>query len=202
MRRSAFECVIDAVTVILRIFLEVGVPGNFFAENELAVDGGGAFSVGAAEVETDSASVEVPAERHGGLFRLRSICIGAGYDLHPVAVNTSHHGVIEGAFALGRVNFRKLFGDFRIPGDRDFPAAPHPEKPFHKTLDVSDVRRHFGGIGVVEYDGRINTDTFGIAFYGNDDILAFAGGVDRFAELSVPEGRGNEIFVEARDHCA
>ena len=201
MRRGAFQCVIDAVAVILRVFLEIGVPGNFLTENEFAVDGRGAFSVGAAEVETDSASVKVSAERHGGLFRFRSVRIGAGYDLHPVAVNASHHGVIKGAFAFGRIDFRKFFGNFRISGDRDLPAASHPEEPFHETFNVPDVRRHFGGVGVVEYDGRINTDTFGIAFNGDNDILAFAGGVDRFTEFSVPEGCGNEIFVETRNHC-
>ena len=201
MRRRTLERVIDAVAMILRVFLEVGVPGNFLTENEFAVDGRGAFSVGAAEVETDSASVKVPAERHGGLFRFRSVRIGAGYDLHPVAVNASHHGVIERAFAFGRIDFRKFFGNFRISGDCDLPASSHPEKPFHETFDVPDVRRHFGGVGVVEYDGRINTDAFGIAFNGDNDILAFAGGFDRLAELSVPEGRRNEIFVETRDHC-
>ena len=69
MRGGTFQRVVDAVVMVLRVALEIRVPGDLLGEDHLAVDDRGALAVGAAEIEPDPAAVEVAAERDGRFAR-------------------------------------------------------------------------------------------------------------------------------------
>ena len=67
VRCGAFQRVMDALDVIVRIALEIRIPSDFFGEDHLAVDQRGAFAVGTAEVEADAAAIEIASEGHHGV---------------------------------------------------------------------------------------------------------------------------------------
>ena len=53
-----------------------GVPRHFVAEDDLAIDHGGAFAVAGAEVEADAAALQMAAERRGGFALLGARVVG------------------------------------------------------------------------------------------------------------------------------
>ena len=55
---SAAEAVHDSVVVVGRIFLEIGIPSDFFREDDFAIDECGAFAIGSAEVEADAVAMD------------------------------------------------------------------------------------------------------------------------------------------------
>ena len=64
---GALQGIVDAVVVILRVALYGRVPGDFIAEDDFAIDDGGALAVAGAEVEADAAAIQMTAEGSGGL---------------------------------------------------------------------------------------------------------------------------------------
>src|ERR1017187_2675010 len=59
---GAVQGIVDAVVVILRVALHGGVPGDLVAEDDLAIDDGGALAVAGAQVEADAAAIQVASE--------------------------------------------------------------------------------------------------------------------------------------------
>ena len=59
---GALKGILYALEVILGVGLEVRIPDDFFAEDDLAVMHGGYFTIGAAEVETDTAAFEMASQ--------------------------------------------------------------------------------------------------------------------------------------------
>ena len=73
VRGGAFQRIVDALDVIVRIALEIRIPDDFLGKHHLAIDQRGAFSIGPAEIEADAAAFEIAAEGHhrvvgGGQF--------------------------------------------------------------------------------------------------------------------------------------
>ena len=72
--------IVDAIVMVLRVALEIWIPGDFLAEDHVAVDHSGGFAVGSAEIETDPAAIEMAAEGHGRFARCRQRINGARFD--------------------------------------------------------------------------------------------------------------------------
>ena len=124
--------------MVIRVGLEVGVPDDFLAELHFAVDDCRRFSVAAAEVESDPATVEVAADRPGlGVFR-RQFSAANHLDRLPVVPNTDHV-VVKFAERICPVMFLKPGHEALGTAQVDFPAATLPEQKLHDTLDMPEV---------------------------------------------------------------
>src|SRR5882724_2873485 len=62
--------VVDAVEVILRVALQLGLPNHLARKYFFAVDHGCDFAITAARVETNAAALQVPAHSRALLFLL------------------------------------------------------------------------------------------------------------------------------------
>ena len=115
MGGGALQGIVDAVVVILRVALHGGVPGDLVAEDDFAIDDGGALAVAGAQVEADAAAIQVTAEGSGGFAFLGAGIVGHALDGHGAAVDAfAHEAVVEGARALGRVDGAEVIGDARL----------------------------------------------------------------------------------------
>ena len=63
MLSRAMQRSVDAVIVILRIVLEIGIPWHLLRKDALPIDHRRAFSIGSPEIEADPAAIEMPPER-------------------------------------------------------------------------------------------------------------------------------------------
>jgi len=145
MRGGAPERVLDTVEVIPRIGLGAGIPGHLLAENHLAIDHGGAFAIARAQIETDTAAVQMAAQRGGDFPFLRESVKRNAFESHGVAVDALAHEVeVEGAGALEGVEAAKISGDARIAGDGDPVSALLPEQEFQQALGVAMVQGYVG----------------------------------------------------------
>src|SRR6478609_7437086 len=78
MRRRLPQRIHDAVEVVLRVGLEIGIPFRLLAEDDLAINHRCGLAITAAEIETDATAFEIAPERTGvGAFR-RDV-LGADY---------------------------------------------------------------------------------------------------------------------------
>jgi hypothetical protein len=59
------------VDVVGGVFLEIGIPRDLLRVDDLAVDERRGLAVAATEIETDAATVEVPAHREARIVRCR-----------------------------------------------------------------------------------------------------------------------------------
>jgi hypothetical protein len=140
MRGGLLQRVHDAVEVILRIRLVVGIPFRLVAEHDAAVDDGGGLAIAAAEVEADPAPVQMPPQRLGDRPLRRQIA--RTHDLeraieHPLADQVRVEST-SGGVAVVR---GQLGGGHRRPVDVDAPAAARPEKELDEPLEVGGVAR-------------------------------------------------------------
>ena len=193
---GAGEGVADAVEVVLRIGLEVGVPGDFFGEDDFAIDDGGGFAIGAAEVEADAAAVEVTTEGGGGAVGWREFVYFAGDDLDGLAEHAGADGfAVEGLGTVGGVEGGEHGGEVVVAGDVDAAAAAGPEQEFEGAFDGGLVE---GDVGTfVGEDAKLVMEG-GAAGSGEGKVeVAGAGvGFDLLAVVAVPEDGGKEGGVE------
>src|SRR5579863_5443385 len=104
--------------MILRIGLDAGVPGHFFAKDHFAIHQRGAFAIACAQIETNAAAFQMAAERCGYFFFRWSVLEGGGLDGEWKAVHALTNELpVEGARSAGCVNAAQVIGDMRIPGD-------------------------------------------------------------------------------------
>ena len=194
MRGGAAEGVEDAVEVVLRVDLEVGVPDGFVAEDDGAVDDGGDFAVAAAEVEADAAAVEVASERtRGGAGR----GWGAGDgDFERVVVDalTDEVGIEAAGGGFAEVA-GELIGQCLRAVEVDAPAAAAPEEEFYEALEGGEVAGAGGVVGGENFGGVVGDGAVGL-FEGEEDGDGAAGGVGGGAEGVVGEDGGAELRVE------
>ncbi len=155
LRGGQLQAVADAVEVIGRVGLKVGVPLDLLGEDDLAVDEGGAFAVAAPEVEADAAAFQVVLHRkaggRGGIGR------GAAFtDAHGLPeAGLTDKVAIESARALGPVGLPELGDNFVRPVHPDAAAAPCPQQGLDQPLSVTpvvlgmlrQVGEHTGSVG-------------------------------------------------------
>ena len=60
--------------MILRVRIEIRVPSGFLAENHSPFDDGSRLAVTAAQVESDTATVQMTPERNGASAFRREVC--------------------------------------------------------------------------------------------------------------------------------
>src|SRR4051812_11338073 len=88
----------DAVEVILGVGLGAGIPRDFFAEYNFAVNHRCALTIAGTEVKADAMTLEMAAEGSGGFALLRRTVVCGGDDLHRTAVDSlAHEFVVERA---------------------------------------------------------------------------------------------------------
>ena len=76
VRGGAPQRIVDAVEVVLRVGLRARAPRHLVAEDDFAVDHGGALAVAGAEVEADAAALQMAAQRRGGFALLGRVVVG------------------------------------------------------------------------------------------------------------------------------
>ncbi len=104
MGGGALQRIVDAVVVILRVALYRRIPGNLIAEDDLAIDDGGAFAVAGAQVEADAAAFQVAAQRRGGFALVRAGIVGDALNGHRAAVDAVAHEIDSRRRARHRAN--------------------------------------------------------------------------------------------------
>ena len=191
---GAAEGVKDAVEVVLRVGLEVGVPDGFVAEDDGAVDDGGDFAVAAAEVEADAAAVEVASEGAGG--GARGGRVGGGDDFDGMVVDAFADEVgIEAAGGGVAEVAGELIGQGWRAVEVDAPAAAAPEEEFYEAFEGGEVADG-GGVGGGENFGGVVGDGAVGLFEGEEDGDGAAGGVGGGAEGVLGKDGGAEDGIE------
>ena len=149
MGGGAFQGVLDALNVVLRVLLEIRVPHDFFGENHFPVDHGGALAVGAAQVKADAVAVQIAAQRHGAGIFLRQFLHGYLLHLNRGAVNLLADEVpvklTDAALAVaGGQHVRNGV----ITGNKDDVAALLPQQEFHDAFHIGFIQGNvFSGMG-------------------------------------------------------
>ena len=127
--------------MILRIGFEVGIPHYLFAEHHLTVNHGRALAVATAQVESDAASVEVPAQGQARLFlvglpRIRRMLHNQRLAVHPIA----HEFEVEGPLARWGIHRTNMIGDANLACDSHLAPAALPQQKLHQSLDIALVQ--------------------------------------------------------------
>src|SRR5476649_2228534 len=95
---GALQRIVHTIEVILRIRLHSRVPADLFAEDHFAIHDGGALAIAGAQIEADTAAIQVAAEGRGGFLFHGGGVEGGGFNDHGAAVDAlTHELVVEGA---------------------------------------------------------------------------------------------------------
>jgi hypothetical protein len=142
MGRRAFERVVDAFKVVLRIALEIRIPDDFLGKHHLAIDHRRTFAVGPAEVEADPAAVQIAAEGHGAFVGCGQLVRGHRLDHDMFAENlmADEFPIERTGTGLG-VDLAQRGGHVRSAGQEQAAAALLPEQKLEEALDVFDRQR-------------------------------------------------------------
>jgi hypothetical protein len=109
--------------VIAGVSLIARVPLDLLTEDRPAVDDGRDLHVGSAEVESDTAAVEVPAKGLMRLVGLRDVGWGGGHEVEGPLINLFAHELgVEGARSAWSVAGLEVLGD---PSGADTYTASH-----------------------------------------------------------------------------
>lgn len=197
------EGVHDAVEVVLGVGLADGVPGDFLAIHDGAVDDGGCFAVTAAEVESDAAAAEVTPEGLGagvGLGQgLRQDC--ADVEGVPIDALAHHHGVEA---AGGVVSVVELEGGHQRgrSGDPYPESAARPEQELQPAFEAREIRGGFGVVG--RKDRRVESERRAVGLF-KDCVHGYrlAGFGDSMREGAVGQDWRAEQGIQDRrdDRC-
>jgi hypothetical protein len=188
----------DAVVVVAGVGLEVGVPLDLLGVHDLTVHDRGAFAVTAAEIETDTAAVEMTTERNGGDFFFRNRIDNARGDCHRFEKNPPADDVaVEGAVAPRHVEAGNFLRHLRVTTDDDSRSAFHPQQELDDSLDVFEVEWDI--FTLVRGNPSLMPEHRAIGpCHGNDQ--GRAPGVDFRPRLIglIPEHGRNKIRIENR----
>src|SRR5438067_10628559 len=138
MRRRLLQAGIDPVEMILRIRFNLRVPRKFFAVDHPAVFDSGDLVIARAQVESDTAAVEMPADRRAGLIFGRDRG-GIRHDhFKGTLINAAHQVHIKLPPAGCRITRPDLITEVARAAEMDFPPAAGPQQKFYDAFDVTE----------------------------------------------------------------
>ena len=133
------HCVKNALIVIVRVGICLWEPNHFFRINGFAVYYRADFSVGAARIETDTASVEMSSNRLGIFVRFGNFVKVNHFNAERTLVNSAHKVHVkcaETVFCICRFYF---FSDRIRAADNDLPTSSDPKQGFGQSFDELEV---------------------------------------------------------------
>jgi len=138
VRRPA-QGVHDALPVVLRVGLVVGIPLDLLAPDDATIDDRRHLAITAAQVEADTAAVQVAAQRRGRRMLGRQLVRRDDLDRMTVDALPDDLGVEAAGRAVPEVRAQLL--DQRAGRvQEDAVAAPRPERELDQPLEHPEVR--------------------------------------------------------------
>ena len=120
--------------MIFGVGIDFREPYDLFAVNDFTVDDRADFTVAAAGVETDSATVEMTADfKRAFLLRGESVFVGF-YNLEFTLVNPFHKALVESAKSVICIGIFYIFVYPVVAADIDFISADHPENGLDESF--------------------------------------------------------------------
>src|SRR5258708_31834906 len=142
MRRRAAQGIHDLLEMPLRVGMRERVPGRFVAEYRPTVAHGGYFAVARAEIESDAAAFQVPAQRRADFPFRRELPGAHDDDLERPLVDFFAH---DPRVKLPRARFAivalQLLAQFGWTGEVNFAAAARPKQKLQQSFHVEKVPR-------------------------------------------------------------
>ena len=159
------------MVMIFGIWLDLRVPRRLFGKDGLAINHGGHFVITRAEIETDTATLEMTAGGELHFLRLRHLAGQGNNNLQFFTVGERHHFTIELPGAARGVNLAQIFTDGLGSAHIDLPAADGPEQELHVALDIAQ-----GLVITIGTDDSFKTrDQAAFAFQADDERRGVAG---------------------------
>ena len=176
--------------------MNAGVPGHLFAENHFTINDSRALAVTGAKIEADATPVQMTAERSGRLAFLGSIVERAvlhheGPTIHPFA----HEMMVEGAYAVRRVDVAEVRGDGGIAGDGDAIPALLPQQKFQQAFDIALVEGNVRAF-VRQHGSAKDGDRAFTPLESDGEVLAEPAFFHLAPVRAVPESGWSEVRVE------
>ena len=189
-----FERLHDVVEMPLRIGLRHGIPAEFLAENDLAIDERGRLPVTGPEIEPDAAAFQMASQRSG-------VGPGGGNILchdyfKRMPVNALSHDV---RVEFTRGGFAKILLQLAAQGGGPVEVHPvssaRPEQEFNQSFHAKKVRGRPRRI--VREEGRIEMENGTVGLFEREpgrDGMAGGGGPGRKSAMG--ESRGTESRIK------
>ena len=151
--------------MVLGVRLHLGLPGEGFITDSLAVLNSAHLDVASAKVDANAATLQVARHPFAPSHIAGAILIGAALHLEGMLIHSAHKVLVKGTGASGGIGLTKLLPSSVAAADGDLPAAPHPQQAFHQPVHIQPVRlaaQHW-----VTQGGLIHGDLTAATFHRN-----------------------------------
>ena len=120
--------------MVIGIRLRFRMPHDLFAVNDFSVHNRAYLSVAAAGIESDAASVQMPADGERAYFLFGEGLFVAEDHFEGFFINSFHKSLIESTDPLRRISLCDELVNFLIAADINFISADHPQHGFDKAF--------------------------------------------------------------------
>ncbi|MFM1945122.1 MAG: hypothetical protein RI897_4104 [Verrucomicrobiota bacterium] len=128
------EAFVDGLEVDFGVGLVFGVPGDFGGKDGFPVFDGGEFIVTGAEVEADTAAVEVSAESDATFVGLGGVVVIAPGEFEGAVIDLFHEFGVEVSGAFAVVDLGEVLAESIGAGEGELPSADLPEEEFGEAF--------------------------------------------------------------------
>ena len=183
------------VVVIMRILRGFGVPDDFLAIDDFAVDHRAHLSVASARVEPDTAAFQIAAHAHRAIFLRGDFVFLQPGHLEKTLVNAAHEIHVERPRACRRIGFLQPLIDFFASRDGNLITADHPQNRFCKPFRNTEIQFVLAA-AVRKRSISVNVIIAAVALRNQNDLRLFAALFYLGVVLLQRLDHGIKIFVQ------